>query len=74
MEDPLSTRSLNEERVRPHLDSNPFFLFLYFIVFFFSFFLSFSCYETKTSWKCMKEIDRKSLCKPTSFGFSCSLE
>lgn len=38
MEDPLSTRSLNEERVRPHLDSNPFFLFLYFIVFFFSFF------------------------------------
>lgn len=39
MEDPLSTRSLNEERVRPHLDSNPFFLFLYFIVFFLFFFL-----------------------------------
>lgn len=74
MEDPLSTRSLSEERVRPHLDSNPFLLFLYFIVFFFSFFLSFSCYETKTSWKCMKETDRKSLRKPTSFGFSCSLE
>lgn len=35
MDDPISTRSLNEERVRPHLDSNPFFYF--FILFIFSY-------------------------------------
>lgn len=61
MEELLSMRSLSEERVRPHLDSKPHFFLPYTV-------------KPKTTYTCIKEIDRKGLCKPISFVFYCSLE